>query len=168
MKKNLIVKPIKTYHSVKSLGYMLFEKRNKLKNIYQNCDKKELSELRKKYGTDYINDEILFPIIIYTGDTTSEVFNNELFTLYTFPYIITECTFIDDLENADLSERANNYSWIIKMNKTTFILTHFSTRYKLTDIINFFSKDMPKNIRHIIYSFNVVPKIQSYIKLILA
>ncbi|GMF38357.1 unnamed protein product [Phytophthora fragariaefolia] len=67
-----MVRAVPTTHRVPSLGYILFEKRNRLKPEYRQLPGSEIAAL-KRAGQAVTSAE-LTPEIAYTGDTTIEVF----------------------------------------------------------------------------------------------
>lgn len=100
----------------------------------------------------------LIPLFVYTGDTSIQVFEDKIFKQYQFPYIITECTYVHgidkDMSLLDRAQRSGHIDFshllpIISNESfaaTTFILTHFSSRYTLSDVSEFISKYELKNI----------------------
>ena len=125
-------------HTVPTRGYGLFETRNKLLPEYQNCGRKELIELKKKVK---ITHEVDVPIILFAFDTSIEPFlkNKELLQ---FPAIVVECTFFKE-KDKDI-QRSKHIHWddlkpIVEQNpQNQFILTHFSMRYSVEEIEEFF------------------------------
>lgn len=141
------VEVIKCYHSVPCVGYGFIEKRTKLKEEYLKLSGKEIGELRKK-GVE-INYEKEHYILCFLGDTSKEIFVEEKIKKYRS--VMIECTFLyeDDVEQAD---KTCHMHWkyledYIKVNtQQTFILYHFSQRYKKNEIADFFKKVNLPNI----------------------
>ena len=145
--KNFNIEVIKCYHSVPCVGYGFIEKRLKLKEEYLKLSGKEIGELRKK-GIS-INYEKEYYLLCFLGDTSKEIFNEE--KLKKYRTIMIECTFLldDDIEQADKTCHMHwKYleKYIVSNPNQTFILYHFSQRYKKKDISEFFDKIGLKNI----------------------
>ena len=68
----LVVRAVPTTHRVPSLGYIVYEKKSKLKPAYEHLSGREIAAL-KRAGTDVSSVEVT-PEIAYTGDTTIETF----------------------------------------------------------------------------------------------
>ena len=131
-------------HSVPCRSFGFKELQKKLKPEYESFVKagrgKELGELRK--GGVVIENITWVPRFCYIGDTTERVFelNPEIFE---YKSIIIECTFLldEDLEQAALTKHCH---WrtlrpiIEEHPETTFVLYHFSMRYKPEQIAEFF------------------------------
>ena len=87
------------------------------------------------------------------GDTTDKVFESSP-ELFEYPVVVVECTFLWD-EHEEAAGPSGHMHWksikrVAEQHiNTTFVLIHFSMRYSLDDIFNFF-KDMaggcPKNV----------------------
>ena len=135
---NYFVKAYDLDHSVPTRGYGLFETRDKLLPEYQNCTSKELIELKKKVR---ITHQVRIPPILFAFDTSIEPFlkNKELFQ---FPVIVVECTFFKEEDKE--TQRSKHIHWsdikpIVEKNpQINFILTHFSMRYSVEEIKEFF------------------------------
>jgi len=101
------------------------------------------------------------PLFVYLGDTHIDIFKKYP-EILNYPTVIVECTFIH--QEPGIAERANrdghihwdNLSEVVIANKdVTFILIHFSCRYKETEIYEFFSglmnrPDNPLNLDNVI------------------
>ena len=145
IRQEYIVDTFKCHHTVPCLGYGISEVRKRLKEEYKGKAGSELA-LAKKQGIQ-IEEYYQTPLIVFLGDTTPRVFleNPDIFR---YPYIITECTFLDDKDEAD---KKKHTCWIdlepiIRSNpETIFILTHFSQTYTEREITEYFQKntDLP-------------------------
>lgn len=150
--RTLRMRAFKTFHSIRSIGYALFEQRQRLQTRYRGCKGAEIAALRKQ-GVS-VMEQYDAPLIVYTGDSTPQWFTeNDLFQRYTFPYIICECTFIGALDEdghcaAESAKKYQHTHWealepIVTANRdTTFILVHWSDRYAIDAIETFFA-DVP-------------------------
>ncbi len=92
VKPNLFLRAHQSNHTIPSLGFALFERRNKLRDEFLNLPQDKIREL-KMAGTE-ITKTIDIPIVAYTGDTEPAPF------LYHSDFtdaqiVIVECTFFD-------------------------------------------------------------------------
>eukprot|EP00009_Paramoeba_aestuarina_P014231 CAMPEP_0201530306 /NCGR_PEP_ID=MMETSP0161_2-20130828/44296_1 /ASSEMBLY_ACC=CAM_ASM_000251 /TAXON_ID=180227 /ORGANISM="Neoparamoeba aestuarina, Strain SoJaBio B1-5/56/2" /LENGTH=254 /DNA_ID=CAMNT_0047932601 /DNA_START=228 /DNA_END=992 /DNA_ORIENTATION=- len=134
----LTVVPLATTHTVPSLGYVVIEKRKKLKEQYLGLPSVEIRELIQR--GEKINSMLTIPLLAFTGDTTIEgVLSNPLF-LQT-EILIMECTALDSglprdrcrdrghIHLEDLNENAERFEEVRMV-----VLTHFSCRYHRNEI----------------------------------
>jgi len=138
-KKKYDVEVIKCYHTVPCVGYGLSEKRIKLKEEYAGLAGHELGALRKS-GVE-INYEVSVPFFCYLGDTSYRVLEDP--TIEKYKTIMIECTFLlaDDLQQAEETQHIHwtqLHPYILSHPENTFILYHFSQRYKADEILAFF------------------------------
>lgn len=145
--RNYTVEVIKCYHSVPCVGYGLIEKRQKLKEEYKHLSGKEIGELRKKgENINYIQD---CHFLLFLGDTSKEILKDE--NIKKYKTIMIECTFLYD-DDLDQAEKTFHIHWkdlepFVEENPNiTFVLYHFSQRYKQKELIDFFEKVELKNI----------------------
>lgn len=138
----------KCYHSLPCIGYGITQIKNKLKKEYIGLTGNEIKEL-KKNGHE-LTEKIYEPEFYFSGDTTHELFINP--KILTYPNIIIECSFVceEDLGHAEEKKHMNwlNLKDYVKNNSnTTWILTHFSQKYKKEFITNFFKEQQLENIK---------------------
>jgi len=138
----LRVRVVKCYHSVPCVGFCFDVKRKKLKPEYTHLTGKEIAKLRKE-GTQ-IDHDIHLPAFVYLGDTSVEVFDKNP-QLFDYPVIICECTFIHAEGVEERIKRDGHILWaqlekhVLAHPKNTFVLIHFSLRYKEHQIFAFFN-----------------------------
>ncbi len=130
IKNHHFLRAFSTIHTVPSLGYVVIEKRSKLREEYVGLPQEKLVEL-KSSGTE-ITRILEIPLVCYTGDTSwgphferPDVLNAKI--------LITECTFIE----SDHRDRAGvgkhlHLDHIVQLleasNAEAVILTHLSRR----------------------------------------
>ena len=137
--KQYILEIIGCDHTVHCVGYGLTEIKKKLKKEYLGLKGQEIKEL-KESGVE-INEYIHKSFFLYLGDTAKNVLLDEKITKYTT--IMIECTFIAD-EDEDRAELVKHMHWkhmndfVQAHPNTTFILYHFSGKYKREYIKEFF------------------------------
>lgn len=146
-----LVKSIKCYHGIDSIGFGFSVKKNKLKEQYLQLSGVEIKKL-KELNVE-ITQEIITPIFIFLGDTNKKILETK--EIYEYKTIIVECTYIYD-DEIDLAKINKHMHWleikeyIKKYNTIQFILIHFSMKYKKEEIIKFFQEQkILNNIKNI-------------------
>ncbi|ULY68565.1 beta-lactamase superfamily domain protein [Chlorella virus XW01] len=144
--KNLEIKPFIMTHDVPCLGYGISEIKTCLHPTYSNLSQEEIKDLVK--NNINVKTEKKSKMLLFCGDTNYKC----LETLdYTYPYIIIESTFLYP-EHFEESRKkyhlhfSDLQPYIEKYTETTFILIHFSKRYKDEDILEFFKLNNYPNI----------------------
>jgi ribonuclease Z len=135
-----------TRHSVPSLGYIVWERRNKLKSEYQSLSGDEIRDLR--IAGKKVSDEQRHPRLAYLGDSAPEGLDTcpEMFEA---DILITEMTFLSPhhrrqkihkfghLHLDDIIDRRDRF------NNKLIIASHFSTRYHHNTIRTLVKKKIP-------------------------
>ena len=134
-------------HSVPCIGYGISSIKNKLKPEYASVSGKEIAQMRKQ-GVE-VTYETKLNEFVFLGDTTHHVFELEP-NILNYKTVICECTFLteDDLSHAEEKKHMNwiNLRPIIKSNpEVTFVLTHFSRKYKKEFIDEFFQTEFAEH-----------------------
>ena len=137
--KTYCINIFNTCHCLPSVGYAVFEIKKTIKPEYKNLSKEEKNKMIDDNIDIFITTKI--PLLVYTGDTTTECYNNEIFNMYKFPLIITECSFIKELNKKDLSHLMHTSiediePFIKSHPETQFVLVHWSERYSKEQIYN--------------------------------
>lgn len=134
------IKSIHMDHKVKSFGYIVYRKSQRLKTEYMQLSGKEIKQL-KEAGTIITNIHIE-PMLAYTGDTSINGLhmNPELFDV---PILIMECTGFSPEDHAT-TKKGKHIHWneLLEMShlfkNEKIILFHFSQQYKtMEDIMPF-------------------------------
>jgi ribonuclease Z len=131
------VRPIPTFHSVPSCGYLVEKKIKSLKTEYAGLEGKELGALRKSGET--IEDFASRPEVFFTLDTSIEVFEKNLF-LMDVPVVVSECTFYceatkskaKELEHIHVQDLARLFKG--QFRGSTLVLSHHSPRYSAGEL----------------------------------
>jgi len=145
-----VVTVFATKHTVPSVGYVVWDRRKKLKPEFRDLSGEQIRDLRLA-GTE-VSRETRFPIVCYVGDTAPAgldgyppVFESQL--------LITELTFFrpehrkDKIHKFghthldDLIERAD------KFENELIIVAHFSTRYHENQIRKEVEQKLPPQLR---------------------
>lgn len=139
IRKDLIVRPFKTYHVIPSQGYIIYSVKQKLKKEYLGRAANDIKNL--KFSGVEITDTLISPEIAFTGDTMAEFIvdpNNA--DAMRAKLLIMETTFVDDamtIEHAreyghtHLSEVA---AFADRFQNKAILLIHFSARYRIEEI----------------------------------
>lgn len=146
LSKELVVTVSKTYHSVASVGYIIWERRKKLKPEYLELTGEQIRNL-KESGTE-ITYEIRFPRVAYLGDSTIQGLD-ETPDMYKADVLITEMTFV----TPDVTSQMLKASGHIHLNDIVkrcdrfenklVIAAHFSARYTNHEILNSVHSALP-------------------------
>ncbi|GER38568.1 nuclear ribonuclease Z [Striga asiatica] len=144
LKKDLRVRPFKTYHVVPSQGYIIYSVRQKLKQEYFGLPGAELKSLRIS-GVE-ITDTYTSPEIAFTGDTMSDfIIDPDNVDALMAKILIMESTYV---ESSSKVEDAREYGhthlseimgYADKFKNKAILLIHFSARYQLDGLDNYFA-----------------------------
>ncbi|QDT47030.1 ribonuclease Z [Symmachiella dynata] len=145
-----VVTVFQTVHTVSSVGFIVWDRRRKLKAEYQGLSGDQIRDLRMK-GED-VTREIRYPLVCYTGDTAPPGLDNDVAT-YEARVLITEMTFFrpehrkekihkfGHMHLDDLIARAE------KFQNELIIVAHFSTRYHEKEIRRAVEKRLPAKLK---------------------
>lgn len=147
LSRELVVKVVKTTHTIPSVGYVVFERRNKLKPEYAELSGDQIRDL-KLAGTE-ITEEKRVPVVAYTGDTSPKgLDDNPLF--YEAKVLITEMTFVapdhrkelihknGHMHLDDFVKRQSNFK------NELVIASHLSVRYNRREAEKHVSRKLPE------------------------
>lgn len=146
LSRELVVTASATKHTVPSLGYVVWERRHKLKAEYQGLAGEQIRDIR--LGGQDVTEEHRKPILAYTGDTAPEGLDN-CPAMYEAKILICEMTFaspehrkekihkfghmhLDDF--VDRRERFQN---------ELIVAAHLSTRYHTSVVRRHVEKAFP-------------------------
>jgi ribonuclease Z len=141
-----VVTAYATEHSVPSLGFIVWERKRKLKPEYKSLSENEIRDLRTS-GKE-VSNELRLPLLAYLGDSAPEGLD-ACPIMYEADVLITEMTFISPhhqrdkihkfghLHLDDIVERRERFK-----NKLV-IASHFSTRYHGNTIRKLVEKKLP-------------------------
>ena len=139
---NLVIEVFECDHRIPTVSYGFSEIKDKLKPEYSMLEGREIAKLRKA-GTQ-ITAAITYKRFAYVCDTTIMVFDMNP-SLIEYPVIMIECTFLDDNDGTAEDEDSKKHiywpqlqPYVEKYPEKTFILFHFSKRYKGIEIRDFF------------------------------
>jgi len=149
--RELVVKSFATKHTIPSLGFLVWERRKKLKPEYQGLAGEQIRDLRLS-GVE-VSAEIRLPKVAYLGDTAPAGLD-AFPEIYRAQIVILEVTFVAPNERAsvihkfghthldDLVDRADRFA------NEVIIASHFSTRLHPEQIQRILEKRLPDSLRH--------------------
>jgi ribonuclease Z len=145
-----VISAFRTTHTIPSVGYMVWERRNKLKEEYHGLAGDKIRDLRLS-GVE-VTREVRTPILAYTGDTSPAGLDG-FPAVYEARVLITELSFIrpnhrrekihkfGHMHLDDLLERADRFK------NELIICGHFSTRYHPQEVRKLLEAKLPSKLR---------------------
>jgi len=133
-------------HTVPAVGYIVWERRKKLKAEYQNLTGDQIRDIRLS-GVD-VTEERRFPLLAYTGDTSPEGLDNNP-ALYEAKVLITEMSFVAPSHRKDKIHKHGHMhldDFVERRNRfqnELIIASHFSTRYHDKQVLHYVRKSLP-------------------------
>ncbi len=147
LSRELVLRVFATKHTVPSVGYILYDRRKKLKAEFLQLGGEQIRELRES-GTE-ITEELRIPLVGYTGDT-SPAGLDENPEFYDAKILITEMTFVAADHRKHLIHK-NGHMHLDdfvdrrdKFNNELVIAGHFSTRYSRQQAEKIVKKALPE------------------------
>lgn len=146
LSRELVVTTLETKHTVPSLGYIVWERRQKLKSQFTDLSSDQIRDLRLS-GTN-VTEEKRMPLVAYLGDSAPEGLDN-CPEMYEAQILILELTFIapghrrekirkmGHIHIDDLVERKDRF------HNEVVIASHFSTRYNARQIRVLVDRTLP-------------------------
>lgn len=150
LSRDHVVTSFPTQHTVPSRGYVIWERRKKLKPEYQGLSGNEIRDIRIS-GVE-VSAEVRTPIVCYCGDTAPAGLDNEP-AVYDSKILITEMTFYRPEHRKekihkfghthldDLIARAERFQ------NEKIILSHFSTRYHTDQVRRAVERRLPECLK---------------------
>lgn len=145
-----VVTTFATTHTIPSLGYVVWDRRHKLKEEYLGLPGDKIRDLRQS-GIE-VTREVRVPLVAYTGDTSPAGLDSYQ-PAYEAKVLITELSFIrpshrrekihkfGHMHLDDFIERADRFK------NELIICAHFSTRYHSNEIRRIIEAKMPASLR---------------------
>lgn len=150
LSRDHVVTAFATTHTVPSVGYLVWQRRKKLKLEYQSLSGNEIRDLRQS-GTE-VTQEMRTPLVCYTGDTSPAGLDGYPH-VFSARVLIIELTFFrpehqrekihkfGHLHLDDFLERADRFK------NDLIIAMHFSARYPTNMIEKSVMKRLPRELR---------------------
>jgi ribonuclease Z len=139
-----------TTHTIPSYGYIVWDRRWKLKEEYQGLPGDKIRDLRLSGVA--VTREVRFPLVAYTGDTNPGAFD-ACDDLYRAKILITELSFIranhrrekihkyGHMHLDDFIERADRFQ------NELIICAHLSTRYGTAEVKRIVDAKLPEGLK---------------------
>ena len=145
-----VITTFATTHTIPSLGYLVWDRRFKLKEEYHGLPGEKIRDLRLS-GVE-VTREVRTPLLAYTGDTSPAGLDGYP-PVYEAKVLITELSFIrpshrrekihkfGHMHLDDFLERAGQFQ------NELIILAHFSTRYHPNEVRRLVEAKLPDTLR---------------------
>ena len=146
LSRELVVTCCPTRHTVPSMGFIIWERRRKLRPEFAELSGEQIRDLRLN-GTD-VTREVRVPRVAYLGDSSPEGLDDNP-AMYQADVLIMEVTFVSPRHRRerihkfghmhldDVLERREKFA------NELVIASHFSTRYHVRQIEQFVAKALP-------------------------
>jgi ribonuclease Z len=150
LSRELVVKAFATKHTLPSLGYLVWERRKKLKPEYQSLTGEQIRDLRLS-GVE-VAAELRMPKIAYLGDTAPPGLDAFPET-YRAQVLILEMTFVAPNERADVIHKFGHthlddvLARADRFQNEVIIASHFSTRLHPDQIQRIVEKRLPDSLK---------------------
>src|SRR5438445_12668148 len=150
LSREMVITAFSTTHTIPSLGYVIWDRRFKLKEEYHGLPGERIRDLRLA-GT-VVTREVRTPLLAYTGDTSPEGLDNYP-PVYEAKILITEVSFIrpghrrekihkfGHMHLDDVVERAERFR------NELIIFSHFSTRYHPQEVRRLIDGKLPPQLQ---------------------
>jgi len=150
LSRDHVITAFATTHTIPSLGYLVWERRRKLREEYFGLAGNEIRDLRQS-GVD-VTREVRTPLLAYTGDTSPAGLDNYP-PVFQAKVLITEMSFIrpnhrrekihkfGHMHLDDFIERADRFQ------NELIICGHFSTRYHPQEVRRYVEGKLPDKLR---------------------
>jgi ribonuclease Z len=150
LSREIVITAFPTSHTIPSLGYLVWDRRNKLKEEYVGLPGDKIRDLRLSGVA--VTREVRTPIVAYTGDTNPAGLDNYP-PVYEAKVLITELSFIrpnhrrekihkfGHMHLDDFVERADRFK------NEMIICSHFSTRYHAQEVRRLVEAKLPAGLR---------------------
>jgi ribonuclease Z len=145
-----VVTVFRTTHTIPSVGYVVWDRRNKLKEEYHSLSGDQIRDLR--LGGTQVTREVRTPLVCYTGDT-SPAGLDAYPPAYEAKVLITEMSFIrpnhrrekihkfGHMHLDDFLERAERFK------NEVIVCAHFSTRYHPNEVRRLVEAKLPPGLK---------------------
>ncbi len=146
LSRELVMTVHRTVHTVPSLGYIIWERRKKLKAEYLSLSGPEIRDLRLQ-GVE-ITSEVRIPLVGYTGDTSPGGLDNNP-DFYECKTLITEMTFVAPNHRKEKIHKHGHMhvdDFVARRDQfknETIIAGHFSVRYNAKQVERWVRKQLP-------------------------
>jgi ribonuclease Z len=148
--RNHLVGVFNTVHTIPSRGFLVWERRNKLKEEFVGLPGEKIKELRLS-GVQ-ITREMRIPLVAYTGDTApAGLDNNPAF--FDAKILITELSFIRASHRRDKIHKFGHMHLddfverAARFRNEVIVAAHFSTRYHPNEVRKVLEARLPQGLK---------------------
>jgi ribonuclease Z len=145
-----VVSIVNTVHTIPSRGFIVWDRRNKLKDEFVGLPGEKIKELR--LSGVRITREVRLPILAYTGDTSpAGLDNNPAF--FEAKILITEMSFIRASHRRDKIHKFGHMHLddfverAAKFKNELIVAGHFSTRYHPNEVRRILDNKLPPELK---------------------
>jgi ribonuclease Z len=150
LSRELVVTTFATSHTIASCGYVVWDRRMKLKDEYLGLPGDKIRDLR--LGGTPVTREVRTPLIAYTGDTSPKGLD-DCPAAFEAKVLITEMSFIrpnhrrkkihkfGHMHLDDFLERAERFK------NELIVAAHFSTRYHPQEVLRMLDAKLPPGLK---------------------
>jgi ribonuclease Z len=124
-------------HRVPTLGYILLEKRKKLRPEFESLSSQELQEAKRRGQS--IEEHLEVPLLAFTGDTGIRVLD-QVPELHKVRYLIIEVTYAGDKKGIEKAEKWGHIHldqilpYLEKLECEKLIFSHWSMSHRTSDV----------------------------------
>lgn len=146
LSRELVVTVSATKHTVPSLGFIVWERRKKLKPEYQELSGEQIRDLRQS-GTE-VTEERRLPRLAYLGDSSPEGLDN-CPAMFEAQVLITEVTFVAPRHRKDKIHKFGHIHLDdlierrARFRNELIVASHFSTRYHHAQVRQHVAQALP-------------------------
>ncbi len=150
LSRELVVRAFATKHTIPSLGFLVWERRKKLKPEYHELSGDQIRDLRLS-GVE-VAAEIRLPKVAYLGDTAPQGLDANP-DVYRAEILIMEMTFVAPGERASIIHKFGHthlddfLARADRFENEVIIASHFSTRLHPDQIARIIEKRLPDSLR---------------------
>jgi ribonuclease Z len=144
--RELVVQAVAVKHTVPALGFIVWERRKKLKAEFLELPGEKIRDLRLS-GVE-ISEERRIPLVAYSGDTAPEGLDANP-AMYEAQVLIAEMTFVAPSHRKEKIHKHGHMhldDWVERrdrFNNELIIAGHFSTRYHDKQVRHFVERKLP-------------------------
>ncbi len=146
LSRELVMTVHRTTHSVPSVGYIVWERRNKLKPEFQTLSGNEIRDIRLS-GVE-VSAEVRVPTVAYTGDTSPPGLDDNP-DMYRARVLITEMTFVAPKHRREKIHKHGHMhlddfvARQAKFQNELVIVGHYSVRYNARQVQREVERKLP-------------------------
>lgn len=150
------LKPFRTVHRVQSQGYLLYQKKKRLKEKFRAASQEEIIAARR-LGEDP-NEEFLEPAVAFTGDTQSEFIDSDP-DLARAKILFVEVTFWDAAKPVEHARQWGHMHFdelleiLPRLKNERIVLIHASVRYTTAYLQQILQERLPESERERVVIF---------------